>query len=39
MLNTGYQYPELAPWLSPSGCGYLVTVLGLNFLGDDRAWP
>jgi peptide/nickel transport system permease protein len=35
MLNTGYQYLELAPWLSLfPGAAIFVTVLGLNFLGD-----
>jgi peptide/nickel transport system permease protein len=35
MLKTGYQYISIAPWLSvfPGIC-ILITVLGLNFLGD-----
>lgn len=35
MLKAGYPYLELAPWLSIfPGLAILVTVLGLNFLGD-----
>ncbi|MHB1007299.1 MAG: ABC transporter permease [Chloroflexota bacterium] len=35
MLYNGYQYLELAPWLSiVPGAAIFVTVLGLNFLGD-----
>lgn len=35
MLKTGYQYISIAPWLSvfPGIC-ILITVLGLNFIGD-----
>ena len=35
MLKAGYPYLEMAPWLSIfPGLAILVTVLGLNFLGD-----
>ncbi len=35
MLSQGYQYVELAPWLSIApGLAIFLTVLGLNFLGD-----
>jgi peptide/nickel transport system permease protein len=35
MLYNGYQYLELAPWLSIfPGAAIFVSVLGLNFLGD-----
>ncbi len=35
MLYNGYQYLELAPWLSFfPGAAIFLTVLGLNFLGD-----
>lgn len=35
MLNEGYQYLEIAPWLSiVPGVAIFVVVLGLNFLGD-----
>ncbi len=35
MLRTGYQFMDLAPWLSIfPGAAIFITVLGLNFLGD-----
>lgn len=35
MLNEGYQYLEMAPWLSIApGVAIFLTVLGFNFLGD-----
>jgi peptide/nickel transport system permease protein len=35
MLYAGYQYLEIAPWMSLCpGAAIFVTVLGLNLLGD-----
>lgn len=35
MLSVGYQYLEIAPWLSiVPGLAIFITVLGLNFVGD-----
>lgn len=35
MLQTGFQYLQVAPWLSfPPGLAIFVTVLAFNFLGD-----
>lgn len=35
MLNEGYQYLEMAPWMSIApGAAIFITVLGMNLLGD-----